>query len=87
MEMSEVWAFEVDIEYSGGALLEIETRLEVGELDLPPETENSDPDSNNDVDISPDILEGFEDLKMHLDIVEGTSDSQEPKGDDEENTG
>ncbi|KAF7820278.1 Testis-expressed sequence 2 protein [Senna tora] len=86
MEMSEVWAFEVDIEYSGGAVLEIETRLEVGELDLPPEIENSNLDSSSD-DVSSDLLESFEDLGMHLNLSEGTSDLQDTKEDCEENTG
>lgn len=88
MEMSEVWGFEVDIEYSGGALLEIETRLEVCELDLPPGTEDSDPDSSNVVDTSdlPDLLEGFEDFGKHLNPSD-TSDLPDPKGDGEWNTG
>jgi hypothetical protein len=47
MEMSEVWALEVDIEYSGGALLEIETRLEARELQLHAGTDDSISESSN----------------------------------------
>ena len=84
MEMSEVWGFEVDIEYSGGALLDIETRLEVGELDNAPGIEDSDPNSPDaSVDVSSDLLEGLEDLGKHLNLSDGMGDSQGPKGDDE----
>lgn len=87
MEMSEVWGFEVDIEYSGGALLDIETRLEVGELDNASGAENSDPDSPDAVDVSSDLLQGLEDFGKHLNLSDGMGDLQEPKGDDEFNTG
>ncbi|KAI9092499.1 hypothetical protein K1719_027627 [Acacia pycnantha] len=84
MEMSEVWGFEVDIEYSGGALLDIETRLEVGELDNAPGLEDSDPNSPDaSVDVSSDLLQGLEDLGKHLILSDGMGDSQDPKGDDE----
>ncbi|XP_028783191.1 testis-expressed protein 2 [Neltuma alba] len=86
MEMSEVWGFEVDIEYSGGALLDIETRLEVGELDNAPGVEDSDADSRDAVDVSSDLLQGLEDLGKQLNLSDGMGDSQDPKGDDEFNT-
>ncbi|CAJ1952379.1 unnamed protein product [Sphenostylis stenocarpa] len=82
MEMSEVSALEVDIEYSGGALLEIETRLEVGELELEKETEDSNPESSNVETVPSDILERFEYLGEELNLAEGMNDVQEPKGDD-----
>ncbi|KAM3322451.1 putative protein isoform X1 [Capsicum chacoense] len=44
-DMNEFWAFEIDLLYSGGAILDIETRVAVQEIDLPegdePETESS----------------------------------------------
>lgn len=84
MEMSEVCALEVDIEYSGGALLEIETRLEVGELELERErAEDSNPESSNDGAVPSDFLEGFEYLGEQLNLAEGMNDLQEPKGDGE----
>ncbi|XP_010459394.1 PREDICTED: testis-expressed sequence 2 protein-like [Camelina sativa] len=34
MEMSGVWAFELDIEYSGEAVIDVETRVDIREVDL-----------------------------------------------------
>ncbi|KAF8114294.1 hypothetical protein N665_0039s0058 [Sinapis alba] len=34
MEMNGVWAFELDIEYSGEAVIEVETRVDIREVDL-----------------------------------------------------
>ncbi|TKY44975.1 Testis-expressed sequence 2 protein [Spatholobus suberectus] len=82
MEISEVCALEVDIEYSGSALLEIETRLEVGELELQRETEGSNPELSNVAAVPSDLLEGFEYLGEQLNLAEGMNDLQEPKGDD-----
>ncbi|XP_028756565.1 testis-expressed protein 2 [Neltuma alba] len=85
LEMSEVWTLEADIEYAGGALLEIETRLEVGELDLHKEIEDSNPDSSNVGDVPADLLEGFEYLGKQLNLTEGSSDLHEPKEDGDAN--
>ncbi|CAJ2667023.1 unnamed protein product [Trifolium pratense] len=78
MEMSEVCALEVDIEYSGSAILEIETRLEVREL----EKERSNPDSNNVGSVPSDILQDFEDFDKQFGLEEGTNDLQENKDGD-----
>ncbi|KAM3374536.1 putative protein isoform X1 [Capsicum galapagoense] len=44
-DMNEFWAFEIDLLYSGGAILDVETRVAVQDIDLPegdePETESS----------------------------------------------
>lgn len=57
---------EIDIEYYGGAVLDIETRLEVQELENP-ETMNSD--SKSVKDVTSDLLEGVgyyeEQLKLN----------------------
>ncbi|KAG5109066.1 hypothetical protein JHK84_045973 [Glycine max] len=82
MEMSEVCALEVDIEYAGGALLEIETRLEVREPEHERGTEDSNPESSNVGAVPSDLLEGFECLGEQLNLAEGMNDLQEPKGDD-----
>lgn len=87
MEMNEVCALEVDIQYSGGALLEIETRIEVCELDLQREVKDSNPDSSNVDDVPADLLEGFEDFGKQLNLAEGINDLQEPKEDGDGNTG
>lgn len=56
---------EIDLEYSGGAILEVETRIEVQDLDLQEgqgtSTETSDVD-----EVKSDLLEGFEHLEKHL---------------------
>lgn len=87
MEMSEVWALEVDFEYSGGALLEIETRLEVGELELHRGVEGSNPELSNVGAVPSDLLEGFEYFGKELNLSEGMNDLQEPKEDGDWNTG
>ncbi|KAJ1383004.1 Synaptotagmin-like mitochondrial-lipid-binding domain [Sesbania bispinosa] len=86
MEMSEVCALEVDIEYSGSAVLEIETRLEVGELELHRGTEGSNPESSNVGAVPSDLLEGFEYFGKQLNLAEGVNDLQVPKEDGDGNT-
>ncbi|KAM0906582.1 hypothetical protein ACQ4PT_016710 [Festuca glaucescens] len=52
LDLNELWAFEVDFEYSGGILLHIETRLEVEEPELQKDLmkTNFGTDSNGEVD-------------------------------------
>lgn len=69
-DMSEIWAFEVDVEYSGGAILDIETRIEAHELDLQNDISNSE-------EVSPDLLEDFESLGKQLNLSEGENDASE----------
>jgi hypothetical protein len=83
MEMSEVCALEVDIEYSGSAILQIETRLEVREL----EKESSNPNSNNVGSVPSDMLQDLEDFDKQFGLAEGTNDLQEHKEDGDWNTG
>jgi len=54
-----VCASEVDIEYVGGALLEIEIRLEVRELEHERETKDSNPESSNVGAVPSNLLEGL----------------------------
>ncbi|KAL3724973.1 hypothetical protein ACJRO7_030050 [Eucalyptus globulus] len=72
-DMSEIWALEVDVEYSGGAILDIETRIEAHELDLQNDISNSE-------EVSPDLLEDFESLGKQLNLSEGENDASEGKG-------
>ncbi|OIS97562.1 PREDICTED: uncharacterized protein LOC109232982 isoform X1 [Nicotiana attenuata] len=58
-DMNEFWAFEIDLQYSGGAILDVETRVAVQDLDFP-EGDESDVDSAASHDAKPDLLEGFE---------------------------
>ncbi|GMI91997.1 hypothetical protein like AT1G17820 [Hibiscus trionum] len=64
--MNEVWAFEVDAEYSGGILLDVETRLEVSDQDF----QKGLVDSNSAENVSSDLLEGFEQFGKHLNLRE-----------------
>ncbi|CAI8593464.1 unnamed protein product [Vicia faba] len=77
MEMSEVCALEVDIEYSGSSILEIETRLEVCEL----EKEGSNPELSKVGSVPSDILQDFGYFDKQLGLAEGMIDLQEPKED------
>ncbi|KAK4350676.1 hypothetical protein RND71_029989 [Anisodus tanguticus] len=58
-DMNELWAFEIDVQYSGGAILDLETRLEIQDLDLHEGGEASF-DSCAVDDVKSDLLEGFE---------------------------
>ncbi|XP_004495486.1 uncharacterized protein [Cicer arietinum] len=82
MEMSEVWALEVDIEYSGGAVLEIETRLEARELELHAGTDDSNSEPSNVEAVQSDLPKGFECLGKELKLEERENDCQEQKEDD-----
>lgn len=87
MEMNEVCALEVDIEYSGSAVLEIETRLEVREVELHRGTEGSNPESTNVGAVPSDLLERFEYFDKQLDLAEKLNDLEEPKENGDWNTG
>ena len=75
--MNEVWAWEVDIEYCGGLVLDIETRLEVQELDSQKGVVNADSGPSSVRDACQDLLEGFEHHGKQLNFSEGTVDSGE----------
>ncbi|PRQ15749.1 putative PH domain-containing protein [Rosa chinensis] len=79
MDMSDVWALEVDIGYYGGAVLDVETRLEVRELDFPKGIGDSGSESGSVRDMSTDLFEEFEYFGKHLNLGEGAVDAVEPK--------
>ncbi|KAK4370781.1 hypothetical protein RND71_010256 [Anisodus tanguticus] len=57
-DMNEFWAFEIDLQYSGGAILDVETRVAIQDLDLP---EGDEPEiESSDHDVKYDLLEGAE---------------------------
>lgn len=85
MDMNEVWALEVDIEYSGGMVLDIETRLEVRELDFQKGLVDSEPGSSSE--ISSDLLEGIEYYGKQLSPAGGTVGVPEQKEEGDPNTG
>ncbi|KAK3034037.1 hypothetical protein RJ639_032959, partial [Escallonia herrerae] len=69
--MNEVVALELDIDYSGGAVLDIETRLEVRELHLQ-EGINTNLESSSVGEVPTDLLEGFEYYGKQLKLSDGT---------------
>ncbi|KAJ0835724.1 putative synaptotagmin-like mitochondrial-lipid-binding domain-containing protein [Helianthus annuus] len=73
-DLKEVVAMELDIEYYGGAVLDIETRIEMQEL------ENSDSKSVDDV--TTDLLEGFEHYEEQIKLNEQTNQAVELKDDE-----
>ncbi|XP_022716493.1 testis-expressed protein 2-like [Durio zibethinus] len=78
-DMNEVWAFEVDAEYSGGILLDVETRLEVQDLDFQEGIVDTNSGSNSVENMSSDLLEGFEHFGKRLNLPE--EDEVNPKVD------
>ncbi|KAK9278969.1 hypothetical protein L1049_028551 [Liquidambar formosana] len=81
VDMNEVWAFEIDIEYSGGALLDIETRLEVRELENQKRLADINSESSSVGGVTSDLLEGFECYRKQLTLSHGTVDPPEQKDD------
>lgn len=71
-DMNEVWSLEIDVEYLGGILLDIETRLELQELEF--EEEESRLNGNSEGEVTSDLLEGFEYLGEQLKLPEETID-------------
>ncbi|KAJ0229245.1 hypothetical protein HA466_0318070 [Hirschfeldia incana] len=67
VEMDGVWAFELDVEYTGGAGLVVETRVDAREEDL---QKGLQPSSSGDVPI--DLLEGLAEFEKQLSVPEGT---------------
>ncbi|KVI07466.1 testis-expressed protein 2-like [Cynara cardunculus var. scolymus] len=80
-DLKEVVAMEIDIEYYGGAVLDIETRLEVQELENP-ESLDTNSDSKSVDDVTTDLLEGFEYFGEQLKLNEQKNQAMEQKGDE-----
>ncbi|KAM7479542.1 hypothetical protein LguiA_027755 [Lonicera macranthoides] len=76
-DMNEAVALEIDIEYSGGMLLDITTRIEVRELDFPEADTNSESSSVGGV--TSVLLEGFERFQKQLKISEEIASETEQK--------
>ncbi|KAM7475242.1 hypothetical protein LguiB_022485 [Lonicera macranthoides] len=80
-DMNEVVALEIDVDYSGGAMLDIETRLEVREEDFQ-DVINTNLESSSAEGVTPHIIEGIEYLGQQLKLPEGTGDEIEQKDGD-----
>ncbi|CAN1846287.1 Testis-expressed protein 2 [Linum perenne] len=79
VDMSDVWMWDVDVEYCGGVVLDIETRLEVRDLDLQKGIGDTNGEPSSGGDISSDLLEGIQNYGKQFNIPEGTVDTQEHK--------
>ncbi|GMH21982.1 hypothetical protein Nepgr_023825 [Nepenthes gracilis] len=76
-DMNDVWAVEMDIEYSGGMVIYIKARLEVGELDSQNGTVHPNVESSSDGEVTKALLEGFEHLEQELKLSGTAFDSTE----------
>ncbi|CAH2067022.1 unnamed protein product [Thlaspi arvense] len=77
MEMNGVWAFELDVEYSGGAGLVVETRVDAREEDLQKGIAEGRLQPNSAGDVPPDLLEGLADFEKQLTVPGGNVDDQD----------
>ncbi|XP_042012459.1 testis-expressed protein 2-like [Salvia splendens] len=82
-DMNEVWSMEMDVEYLGGMVLDIITRLELRELEV--EEEKTRLNGNGDGEVPSDLLEGFEDLGKQLKLGEETNTEGYHDTDDADN--
>uniref|UniRef100_A0A1D1Z7G6 Testis-expressed sequence 2 protein n=1 Tax=Anthurium amnicola TaxID=1678845 RepID=A0A1D1Z7G6_9ARAE len=87
MDLNEAWAFEVDIEYSGGIILDIETRLEVCEPDFQKGLVGSSLEPNTAGEVTADLLEGFEHYGDQLKHATDSTDRMENKIQDDKPDG
>ncbi|XP_062229940.1 uncharacterized protein LOC133927465 [Phragmites australis] len=60
LDLNELWAFEVDFEYSSGILLHIETRLEVQEPELQKDIMKTTLKDDSNGDVNSDFLDSIE---------------------------
>ncbi|CAA7403401.1 unnamed protein product [Spirodela intermedia] len=74
VDEDQVWAFEANIEYTGGIALEIETRLEVREPDFQKGLLDSNMERNTAAEVTSALLGG---LECHSEMLYLASDSTE----------
>eukprot|EP01018_Ginkgo_biloba_P017199 Gb_17535 [translate_table: standard] len=78
VNMDEAWALEADVEYFGGALLDVETRLEVCEPSFHDKMDGTNPESNLEGDATADLLrKGLETLGEDLEIARDSTEKRE----------
>lgn len=70
-DMNEVWAMEIDIQYSGGIVLDVATRLEVSELEFEECIRDTNLVPSPVEELKKDLLEGFEYFGKQLELSEG----------------
>ncbi|XP_072995502.1 uncharacterized protein [Typha latifolia] len=79
LNLNEVWAVEVDFEYSGGILLHIATRLEVHEPELQKDIIRASLETDSNGEVSEDFLEGIEHYGHQLKSSRDLSSQMENK--------
>lgn len=79
MDLNEVWAMEVDIEYSGGIILDIETRLEVCEPELQKDIISTTLEPSSADEVDSDLLEGMEHYRDQLKFSNNKAVGEENK--------
>ncbi|XP_072968476.1 uncharacterized protein [Typha angustifolia] len=79
LDLNEVWAVEVDFEYSGGILLHIATRLEVHEPELQKDIIRASLETDSNGEVSEDFLEGIEHYGHQLKSSRDLSSQMENK--------
>lgn len=77
-DMNDILALEIDIEYCGGVVLDIETRIEVCDKDLS-EGMSANLESTSGEEVTSELLEGFEYIGNQLKLSEGTAEKTEGK--------
>ncbi|KAK9115469.1 hypothetical protein Sjap_014416 [Stephania japonica] len=82
MDLNEVWAMDFDIEYAGGAILDIETRIEIREPELQKSMDDGNSESSSVEDDTSDLLEveDFEYLGEQLTLHGGANDEVSKMG-------
>ncbi|KAL6962767.1 hypothetical protein U1Q18_037724 [Sarracenia purpurea var. burkii] len=78
-DMNELWALEIDLQYSGSAVLHIETRVEVHELDFEEGVMDTTLESSSVGEVTSDLLEGFEYFGKQLELSEGADAATEKR--------
>ncbi|KAL1224072.1 hypothetical protein V5N11_031220 [Cardamine amara subsp. amara] len=82
MEISGVWAFELDIEYSGDAVIDVETRVDIREVDLQKGITDPRLQPSSAGEVPSNLANGVEDFEKQLVIPVETVDAGEVKNDE-----
>ncbi|AAF97262.1 Strong similarity to a hypothetical protein T18K17.13 gi/6598861 from Arabidopsis thaliana BAC T18K17 gb/AC010556 and contains a PH PF/00169 domain [Arabidopsis thaliana] len=82
MEMSGVWAFELDIEYSGDVVIDVETRVDIREVDLQQGITDTRLQPRSSGVVPSNFAEGVEDFEKQLVFPVETVNAGEVKNDE-----
>ncbi|XP_020273807.1 testis-expressed protein 2 [Asparagus officinalis] len=79
VDLTEVWAVEVDIEYSGGIVLDVETRIDVCEQELQNEDLNKSLGLSSAREVTSDLIEETDYNGKQLEFPRNSADQMENK--------